>query len=119
MSTAKQVQFPGMFAIRSLRDLLLRWSAMDMEADKDTHPIVYKDNVVPQLMDTFETLAVVSSESMQHENFQEIIHTFTAVFNRLSYENKIRTEDIIMRILSAMGLPLKQPKINCAFLLEN
>ncbi len=87
-----------------MRDLLLRWPDFDTgEATTEPYPIVYNDNVMQKLMSTFETLAIVSSESMQHQNFIEVIHTFTLVFGRLSPENQIRTEDIILRILSSMG----------------
>ncbi len=103
ISTAKQSQSPGLTIVRTLRDLLLRWSDTNHKGDNDPYPIVYKDNVMPQLMDTFETLAVATTESMQHENFKEIIRTFSSAYDRLSGENKIRTEDIIMRILSGMG----------------
>lgn len=103
ISTAKQSQSPGLTVIRTLGNLLLRWSSEGTEMVKKAYPIVYRDNVLPQLMDTLETLAVATSESMQHENFKEIIHTFANSYNRMSHENKVRTEDIIMRILSAMG----------------
>jgi hypothetical protein len=56
-----------------------------------------------KLMDTFETLAVVSSESMQHQNFIEVIITFTTMFDRLSKKWQERTEDILLRLLSGLG----------------
>lgn len=103
ISTSKSNPAPGLIAIRNLCNLLSRWSYMDCEPDKNIYPIVYKDNVVPRLMDTFTTLTVAASESMQHQNFIEILHTFSIVFTRLSAQNKSRAEDIILRILSAMG----------------
>jgi hypothetical protein len=54
-------------------------------------------------MDAFETLAVVSSESMQHQSFTEVLHTFAVMFDRLAPEQQRRAEDIILRILSALG----------------
>lgn len=103
ISTAKSNPAPGLITIRFLCNLLLRWSYINDEPDKNIYPIVYVDNVVPRLMDTFTTLMVAASESMQHQNFIEILHTFIKVYDRLSPENKSRAADIILRLLSAMG----------------
>ena len=103
ISTAKSNPAPGLITIRTLCNLLIRWSYMDDTPGKNIYPIVYKDNVVPRLMDSFTTLMVAASESMQHQNFIEILHAFTNAYNRLSSENKLRAEDIILRLLSAMG----------------
>lgn len=103
ISTAKSNPEPGVITIRTLCNLLLRWSYINDEPDKNVYPIVYKDNVFPRLMDTFTTLMVAASESMQHQNFIEILHTFTIAFCQLSPQNKLRAEDIILRLLSAMG----------------
>ena len=54
-------------------------------------------------MNTFESLAVVSSESMQHQNFAEVMHTFAVMFERLPSTLQQRAEDIILRVLSALG----------------
>jgi hypothetical protein len=54
-------------------------------------------------METFETLAVVSSESMQHQNYVEVIHTMTMMFDRLPAAQQQRGEDLILRILPALG----------------
>ncbi len=103
ISTAKSNPAPGIIAIRILSNLLLRWSYLNCEPDRNIYPIVYKDNVMARLMDTFTTLTVAASESMQHQNFIEILHAFTIVFPRLSLQNKLRVEDSILRMLSAMG----------------
>jgi hypothetical protein len=54
-------------------------------------------------MNAFESLAVVSSESMQHQSFAEIISTFGVMFDRLSPDQQRRAEDLILRIISALG----------------
>lgn len=56
-----------------------------------------------QLMDGFETLAVVSSESMQHQSFIEVVRTFAIMLSRLPSDQQRRAEDLILRILSALG----------------
>ncbi|MEP7081090.1 MAG: DUF2254 family protein [Ginsengibacter sp.] len=103
ISTAKSNPAPGVITIRTFCNLLLRWSDINVEPDKNVYPIVYEDNVVPRLMDGFTTLTVAASESMQHQNFIEILHAFTTAFCQLNPQNKLRAEDIIMRLLSAMG----------------
>lgn len=102
ISTAKSNPYPGLLTIRSLRNILCRWNTTPVKETK-TLPIVYKDNVPAQLLNTFESLAMVSSESMQHQNFIEVLTTFTTVFPDLKTEDQRRVEDIILRMLSAMG----------------
>lgn len=104
ISTAKSNPAPGLLTIRSLRDVLARWSVEEREKiDDQTLPVVYADNTFARLMDAFETLAVVSSESMQHQNYIEVVHTLTSMFERLPLDQQRRAEDIILRILSVLG----------------
>ncbi len=104
ISTAKSNPQPGLLTIHSLRNILARWSVEeDKAAAAQPFAVVYQDNVVEHLMDTFETLAVVSSESMQHQNFIEVVHTFALMFDRLPAPWQVRAEDLILRILSALG----------------
>ncbi len=104
ISTAKSNPYPGLLTIRSLRNILAQWSIeQDEDSDEQPIPVVYTDNVLARLMETFESLAVVSSESMQQQNFTEIVHTFTVMFDRLPPEQQQRTESLILRILSALG----------------
>jgi len=103
ISTAKSNPQPGLLTIRSLRDIWARWAVETYDPPKEIYPIVYNDDVPDKLLDTFETLAIVSSESMQHQNFIEVLRTFSAVYERLGEEQQKRVEDIVLRILSAMG----------------
>ena len=104
ISTAKSDPAPGLLIIRNLRDVLAHWSAEDDEnPEEEPLPVVYTDNVFSQLMDAFETLAVVASESMQHQSFAEVLYTFAIMFERLRPEQQRRAEDLILRILPAMG----------------
>lgn len=104
ISTSKSNPFPGLLTIYSLRNILAHWS-MEQEEDSGNHPIavVYTDNVFTRLMDAFESLAVVSSESMQHQIFAEVVHTFAVMFDRLPPEQQQRAESLILRIISALG----------------
>jgi uncharacterized membrane protein len=103
ISTSKSNPSPGLLVIRSLRDILARWSAEKPEENSNKLPVVYTDSTIEKLMNAFETLAVVSSESMQHQNFIEVVNTLTVMLDRLPEEWQLRTEDIVLRILSALG----------------
>ncbi len=109
VSTAKSNPAAGQKVIRALRDVMARWAEAEKapvdekEPEEEPLPIVYTDNVAAKLFSTFETLAIVSSESMQHQNFIEVTHTFTVMFERMPKEWQDRVEDLISRTLSALG----------------
>lgn len=103
ISTAKQNPAHGALVISSLRDLLARWAVQEEEAADETVPVVYPDNLLPQLMDAFESLAIVTSEAMQHQNFTAIVQTFAITFDRLPAALQRRAEEIILRAISCLG----------------
>ncbi len=112
VSTSKSNPAPGLLGIQALRDILARWnrkmtgsiSQDGMEPPTDpVLPVVYLDDVLEQLMDALETLAAVSTESMQHQNYAEVLRTFSTLFERLSPELQERAEDLVLRILSGLG----------------
>ncbi len=103
ISTSKSNPSPGLLTIQSLRDVLAQWSHEESESQANPLPIAYTDNVFQTLMDTFEALAVVSSESMQHQIFIEVARTFATMFNRLPLGQQARAEDLVLRILAALG----------------
>jgi uncharacterized membrane protein len=104
ISTAQSNPDPGVLGIRSLRDLMARWSSESRVAeDPDALPIVYRDDTLLQLMNAFETLAVVASESMQHQSLAEILRAFAALVHRLPPEQQARAEDVIRRVISTLG----------------
>ncbi|MGH7572771.1 MAG: DUF2254 family protein [Gemmatimonadota bacterium] len=112
VSTSKSNPAPGLATIRALRDILARWACdgrdtEDGSGPDEVHdavlPVVYVDDVVDELMDALETLAVVSTESMQHQSYAEVVRALTALFDRLPAWLQDRTEDIIRRILSGLG----------------
>ena len=104
ISTAKSDPAPGLLIIRNLRDLLAHWSADNNESrQEEPLAVVYTDDVLSRLMETFESLAVVASESMQHQSFAEVLHTFAVMFDRLPPEQQQRAEDVILRSMPALG----------------
>ena len=114
-STSKSNPAPGLLTIRALRDVLARWSNRDEGAsDERPVPVVYTDNAFARLMGAFESLAVVSSESLQHQNFTEVVHTFAVMFDRLPWDQQPRAEDLIRRILSSLGEHVLTAELNAA-----
>ena len=103
ISTAKSNPAPGLSVIRSLRDILSRWSEEKFPEAQEQLAVVYRDNTLDVLFDAFETLAIVASESMQHQNFTEIMRTFIVAFDRIPENRLARVEDLILRALSVLG----------------
>ncbi|MEZ4728461.1 MAG: DUF2254 family protein [Caldilineaceae bacterium] len=107
ISSAKSDLAPGLLTIYSLRDILARWSAEEkteaQETDGAPAPIVYQDHTFVQLMNALESLAVVSSESMQHQIFAEVLRTFAYLFEQLPAAQQQHAEGILCRLLSALG----------------
>lgn len=109
ISTAKSNPEPGQFACWSLRDILAHWSEdehverNEEMAPEAASPVVYTDNAPDVLLDAFESLTVVASESMQHQTLAEIYRSFAASFPRLSSPLQDRAEDILLRSVSALG----------------
>jgi uncharacterized membrane protein len=107
ISTSKQNPAPGMLVIQRLRDLLARWSTEESPAITELNdhvlPIVYRDSVLDQLMDSFEALAIVSTESMQHQIFAEIARSFAIMLDRLPTHLQDRCVDVTNRALAGLG----------------
>ena len=103
-SPSKSNPNPGLLTVYRLRDLLSRWAIHPKEpVNPIPIPVVYHDDVYDHLMSAFEDLAVISSASLQHMVFTEVIHSLAMIFDRLPSELQQRASDIIMRILTAMG----------------
>ncbi len=104
ISTSQQNPSPGKIVIHNLRDLLARWAAEE-EAETGEAPlsIVYPDDVMSRLLGAFESLAVVASESMQHQTYAEIVRAIAITFDRLPLRGRLRVEDLVLRTLSGLG----------------
>jgi hypothetical protein len=89
----------------AIHDIVLaRWSAeAEPDAPEKIFPAVCLDDTPRRLLDAFESLAVVSSESMQHQNYIAVLETFTGLFDRLPNDQQDQVEDRILRIFSALG----------------
>jgi uncharacterized membrane protein len=104
ISTSKSNPAPGLLGIRSVRDLLARWSSEPpARTTIRLPPIVYHDDVPARAMDALESLAVVSSESMQHQCFAEVVRALATLFGRLPTAHQQRAADVALRIMAALG----------------
>jgi len=110
ISTAKSNPDPGLLTIWNLRDLAARWLATDVsfgatvEVDSGTvGGVVYVDNLPVRLMEAFESLIVVASESMQHQSAAQIYRTLASLYPRLPLDLQRQSEDCLMRSLSGLG----------------
>lgn len=108
VSTAKSDPQPGQLACWNLRDILARWSdgeriERNEYADQPPSPVVYFDNVLESLIRALESLAVVASESMQHQTIAEIYRTFATIFHRLPSPLQEAVERVVLRSIAALG----------------
>ncbi len=108
ISTAKSNPAPGLLTIRSLRDLLVRICGKEDRESRDDEkpdvvPLVYEDQFYSQLIDALESLALVSSESMQARTMTEILRTIQLTFPRMPGPVQDRFEDLLRRIVSCLG----------------
>ena len=108
ISTSKSNPAPGLQAIRSLRDLLARWAdeergARGDAASEGSLPVVYHDTVIMRVLDALESLAVVSTESMQHQAFTEVARALAALFDRLPEPQQARASDVVLRMVTGLG----------------
>ena len=104
ISSSKSNPAPGLLAVRALRDTLARWSQEEpVPAVARVLPLVYHDSTFDHLLNTFESLAVVSTESMQHQTFTEVVDTFASMFERIPKAYEPRFEDVILRIITGLA----------------
>lgn len=108
ISTAKSNPQPGLLVCWSLRHILASWfepgdRGIGGGAVDPAPPVVYCDNVPEQMIRAFESLAVVASESMQHQSLAEILRTLAVTFRRLPAPLQDRVEDLLLRSLSGLG----------------
>ncbi|HTK13578.1 MAG TPA: DUF2254 family protein [Xanthobacteraceae bacterium] len=103
VSTAKSNPMPGILVCQSLRDILARWAADGTVPEDAKSPVVYTDRVTQEAIEALESLAVVASESMQHQTLAEIMRTLSILLLTLPHDRVRRVEETILRSLSALG----------------
>jgi hypothetical protein len=104
ISSAKSNPAPGLMAICAMRDLLARWACDGVtERDPEAAPVVYVDPTIGRVFDAFETFAVASFESKQHQAFAEVAEAMAVLFLRLPVEWRPRADDTVRRIIACTG----------------
>ena len=104
ISTSKQSPAPGLAVSYALRDILARLAGDGYDVERDpTSPLVYHDTLLDELFQAFELLAVVSTESMQPQQFAVVAETFTQTYGRIPAAWQTRMETAIMHILPGLG----------------
>lgn len=119
ISTAKSNPDPGLLTIWHLRDLLARWlstgESAQMESDNaGKSRVVYHDNVLNRLLQAFESLAIVASESMQHQSAAQVYLTFATLFGRLPPEMQQQAEDLLLRSVAGLGDQILSHDLNAS-----
>lgn len=103
VSTARSNPNPGVLVCHALRDILARWSHEGAPPEDRSSPIIHPDGVPDAVISTLESLAVVASESMQHQTLAEIMRTLAALLPKLPPERVNQVADLVLRSLSALG----------------
>ena len=103
VSTARSNPQPGILVVRSLRDILARWGEEGPSPSDPQSPVIYPDHVMAEAIGVLESLAVVSSESMQHQTLAEIMRTLAVLLDTLPEEFAECLENVALRSVSALG----------------
>jgi uncharacterized membrane protein len=103
-SSSKQNPETALMVVHTLRDLLRRWALMDLApADvKEPVAVVYPDRVVERVVDAFESLAVASVESMQHQVFAEVLEALALSYRDLPRGVQQRVDSMLRRVVPGL-----------------
>ncbi len=104
ISTAQSNPAPGVLCLNAMHNVLNCFLRQDTPVKKAGDAVLYYcDNSFEVLMQGFETLAVVSSESMQHQPFIEILDILSTGLCKAGASGQARLEKIVLVMLSVMG----------------
>lgn len=105
VSTSKQNPEPGKLVCRALRDLVAHWYGVGERVERGGAEcrVVLRDRVPRDLIEGFETLAVVASESMQHHTLAEVYRAAALALKCVPANLHAEVEAMIMRSLSMLG----------------
>jgi uncharacterized membrane protein len=90
--------------VGSLRDILARLAVeAEQRDDEPDTDIVYHDGFPETLMQTLESLAVITAESQQHQVATDIIDAVDSLLPRMTPAYRERSVDLLMRTLPALA----------------
>jgi hypothetical protein len=115
-STAYHNPGVSLEAVRNLRDILARWATNyeEVEGSDGTLPLVYPDGLVKRVLEALEAIAVVSTESLQPETFEEVLHAYRHVFSRLPEHLQRRGCTSVRRLVTGLGDLVLTPQLEDA-----
>jgi hypothetical protein len=88
--------------VRALTDILSRWGENTVPED-EASPVIYRDRVAEDAIEALESLAVVASESIQHQTLAEVMRAFAFLLSVLQPPLAREVERAALRSLSALG----------------
>lgn len=103
-SGAKHNPQAARLVVAHLRDVLARLAVeTSVHEDAPDTDIVYDDDFPEILMQTLESLAVVTADSQQHQVAADIILAIESMLERLAVPYRERAMDVLMRTLPALA----------------
>jgi uncharacterized membrane protein len=104
-STARNNPEVGVFVTEALKNLMATWlwEEGDESAGAEPLPVVYTSEPIENILDVWESLFTVSSESMQHQTFAELLRSLRCSYPLLSPKYQERADQVLYRATSAMG----------------
>lgn len=106
ISTAKDNPETGLMVLNALRNLMSRW-IMEEESEagdgSEELPVVYERDTRYDVIDAWESLITVSSESMQHQAFAEVLDSLVSLYPQIPVSLRGRVDMLLLRAVSGMG----------------
>ena len=107
MSSAKENPETGLMAVHATRDLLTRWldaerSQEDTTVEAGVLPFVYPDSVIPATLNMLESLALITSESKQHQGLSATFIALALLVPRFPADLQDRSRELIVRVLPTL-----------------
>jgi uncharacterized membrane protein len=103
-STARQNPETSLMVLHGMQSILGKLIIGAKQTyDVDQMAFVYDDSVIQSAANVLESLAVVSSASLQHQIFAQVLENISLTYPFASQEVRHKFNDVIGRILSAMG----------------
>ena len=92
----------------NLRDLVASWCEQGQltvkgQEDADALAVVYPDNIATALLRSFESLAVVASESMQHQTLAAVYRALALALRCVPQPLKAEVHGVVLRSLAELG----------------
>lgn len=105
-STAKQLPNVALSVVYNLQDILARLAAERSELEDRDASIVLIDPVWPALLESLESLAIISVKGSQHQTFGAVVRTYADLYDSLPRERQTWIERSTRRLLEDLVNPI-------------